>query len=117
MSHQIELLSRTENGVIYKCLECNHYQIEFKNLNFTFSISGFDRFRNHIKNLYKKHLGDGALCHSLGKNILLPTNSETLKISFNMNELEELFSLFSMRKTQKKETELAVEMTYDFCLN
>ncbi|WP_196896078.1 DUF6686 family protein [Aureivirga marina] len=117
MSHQIQLISRTENGVIYKCLECNHYQIEYKNLNFTFSIVGYDRFRNYIKSLYQKHLEEGILCHSLGKNILLPTNSETLKISFNMRELEELFSLFSMKKKEQKEADLETEMTYDFCLN
>ena len=46
-----DFINKTQNGQVFKCDKCNLIHIEYKNLNFNFTIKQFDDFADYLSKL------------------------------------------------------------------
>ena len=91
----IRLISKTPNGKIFKCSECNAFHIEFKNLNFNFDRTQFRFFTESIQNINGEEWEVQNKDSNYTRKILIPTGQKGLNILFNSVELQELRNLLT----------------------
>lgn len=95
MCSEINIISKTKNGIVFKCKSCENYQVQFNNLEFSFTDKEYYYFNNYISSIdtgYYVHHFDDEL-H--GKKIKLPVGHKNLLIAISIEELQELKLLFS----------------------
>lgn len=114
MTSDITILNMTTNGIVSKKQYFDEYQIVYKNLNFSFSLKGYDEFTKDIirlKRIFEEHKSTSSCAC---KEIEIPTGNTTLKISLNYDELLELSDLFSLKQLK---INVINRMNYNFSLN
>lgn len=117
MDVENKILRRTSNGIIYKCQGCMSYQIEFKNILFNLSIHDFDTFTNYIINLNNKITSKENHIGKFQKNIVIPTQSTSLYILLNTEEISELAYLFSFPSEENLMHDMSIKISYNYSLS
>lgn len=95
---QKKILSSTINGQIVKCLSCNQFHIEYKNLQFnldTFEFSFFKKCFLELDASYWEVRNQNTISQ---KKILIDLNHENISARFNQDEIIELQVLLSGSK-------------------
>ena len=90
------LLSKTKNGQIYKCPNCNKIHVEFNNLNFNFSQKQFDKFTEYILNLNGTKWEEKNKASFYQRKIIIPIGHNSFNVLLNNSELIELKQLFNI---------------------
>jgi len=93
----IRIISKTQNGKIFKCDNCNAFHIEFKNLNFNFNDSQFRLFKNSIQNIEGEEWEKINEKSTYTRKILIPSGQKGFNILFNSSELNEFKNLLARR--------------------
>ncbi len=89
------VINETENGILFRCSNCNKIHFEYKNLNINFNDKEFKSFSAYFKKL------DGQYWEKLNKNnpykrkIIVPLGDKTVNFLLNNNELIEVKRLIS----------------------
>ena len=100
MCAEINIISKTKNGMVFQCKSCENYQVVFNNLNFSFTDKEYFYFSKYISGIdlghYENHFNDDL--H--GKKIQLPIGHKNLLIALNCQELRELQHLFNHKITE-----------------
>lgn len=94
MCSEINILRKTKHGIVFQCKSCENIQVQFNNLDFSFSDKEYFHFCNYISTIdigyYEHHFNDEI--H--GQKIQLPIGHKNLLISLNIEELKEFRLLF-----------------------
>ncbi|WP_139957293.1 DUF6686 family protein [Flavicella sediminum] len=114
MNHPLKILSKTANGVISKNTNTNMFQIVFNNLQFTFTLTGYDMFTNYIVQLNKEFELHQKDSHCTCSEIVIPTANETLQLLLKAHELRELCDLLSIRNLDR---DIRSQLNFTFSLN
>lgn len=117
MYPKIDIISKTNNGLVFKCRKCNNYQVQFNNLSFSFSDEEYFYFSNYISQVdegYYKHHYTNDICNRI---IQLPIGHKSLMISLSIEELEELKSLFSHKRKNNLKPISMEKINYKLFMN
>jgi hypothetical protein len=110
----ITILNITTNGIISKKQYFDEYHVLYKNLNFTFTLKGFETFTNYIldlKNIIDEHRTEKS-CSC--QKIAIPTGFQSLTLTLTYHELRELKDLFNLKPLK---INIMKRMEYSFSLN
>jgi len=94
-------INATPNGTISFCNKCNNYNIEYKNLYFTFSKDEYDQFKSYFASIDAQYWENRNAKTTHKRKVIVPIGSRKLVTVFNTHEIEELKRLFDYRKTEK----------------
>ncbi|AOW20186.1 DUF6686 family protein [Urechidicola croceus] len=111
------IIGRTANGLVYRCETCTSFHVEYKNFIFNLTTQEYDAFTNYIINLNVEISLTENLMGKFARNITVPTQSSSLQIILNNEELNELSYLFSLRSTENMYYDISSKMNYNFCLS
>ena len=111
----LNILNRTNNGLLFYCTHSSLYNLSFNNLTFNFDAVEFDRFRvylNSIDSAYWEKEYENSIYE---KKIPIPTLQNNFIILLNRHELEELKILvdFSHRARLLDPEEINYKMIYN----
>lgn len=90
-------LNKTINGKIFKCDKCNAIHIEYKNLNFNFCKTDFDKFIDFFESLDVDTCEQTNKTSNFKRKIILPIGHNNFNVLFNKNELYEFKELITQR--------------------
>ena len=100
MCSQLNIISKTKNGIVFLCKDCDKYRVQFNNLDFSFNDQEYFCFSEYISGIdlgyFEHHFNDEL--HD--KKIPIPIGHKNLMLVLNSNELKELQVLFSHTKAQ-----------------
>lgn len=114
MQNEINILSKTINGIISKEKNAQTYRVLFKNLNFSFTQEGFDLFSKYIIEL-KSAFNNQCISSTCScSRISIPTGNKTLELLLSYAEIDELHDLISLKTSR---INLIFKMNYTFSLN
>ena len=91
------IISKTQNGQVFRCNKCNLIHIEYKNLNLNFTEKQYDEFVKYINGL------DGKKWEAINQNsqfkrkIIIPTGNHSFRVLFTNQELKEFKQLISTK--------------------
>lgn len=88
------IISKSENGKVFKCSTCKLIHFEYKNLNFNFSQKEYDHFSNYFINLSGEYWEITNANSSFKRKIIIPAGTDNFNILLNNEELKELQDLF-----------------------
>lgn len=111
----LNILNRTNNGLLFFCQHSALYNLSFNNLTFNFEPSEFDRFRVYLNTIDATYW-EKEYEHSIyEKKIPIPTLQTNFIILLNRYELEELKILvdFSHRARLLEPEEINYKMIYN----
>jgi len=112
-----KIIAKTTHGIVSKCYNSNIYEILFKNLNFRFSLQGYDQFTSYIFEL-KEAFDDHYACSSCQcSEITIPTANESLQIILSYKELKELCDLFTLKTYKNFSLDIKDRIDFTFSLN
>lgn len=114
MTSDITILNMTANGIVSKKQYFDEYHIVYKNLNFTFSLKGYESFTNYILDL-KDIVDEHKFNKDCGSHeIAIPTGNENFTLTLTDHELNELKDLFCLKRLK---VNIIKRMEYGFSLN
>ncbi|MDG1805009.1 DUF6686 family protein [Flavicella sp.] len=114
MTSDITILNMTTHGIVSKKQYFDEYHIVYKNLNFTFTLKGYESFTNYIldlKDIVDEHKTEND-CSC--KEIAIPTENQSLTLTLTHHELHELKDLFCLKPLK---VNIIKRMEYSFSLN
>lgn len=94
------IISKTQNGQIFRCSKRNAIHVEYKNLNFNFAEKQYNQFVKYINDL------DGKQWEAINENsqfkrkIIIPTGNQSFRVLFSNEELNEFRQLLSAKTKQ-----------------
>lgn len=100
MCSQLNIISKTKNGIVFLCKDCDKYRVQFNNLDFSFNDQEYFCFSEYISGIDLGHFEHHFNDELHGKKIPIPIGHKNLVLVLNSNELKELQMLFSHTKTQ-----------------
>jgi len=93
-----DFINKTQNGQIFKCDKCKAIHIEYKNLNFNFSVEQFDHFADYLTKLDGKYWENKNKNSQFKRKIIIPIGYNSFKVLLTRDELEELKNLFFIKE-------------------
>ena len=111
----LNILNRTNNGLLFYCTHSLLYNISFNNLTFNFDCSEFHRFRMYLHSIDGQYWEKEYENSIYEKKIPIPTMQRNFIILLNPIELEELKMLvdFSNEAKLLDPDEIAYKMIYN----
>ncbi len=103
---ELQILSQTTNGKIFRCLTCKQIHIEYKNLNFTFSKDDFVLFREYFLELNPEVWAHKNRNTVYTRKIMVPIGHRNFTAMFHTSEIYELKELFKKMKRDTNRLEL-----------
>lgn len=91
----MEIISKTENGIVFKCSNCSSIHIEFKNLNFNFSERQYKEFSDYVLKMNSEELeakNSESLYH---RKIIISLGYKNFNVLLNKSEVAELKELLT----------------------
>lgn len=111
----LNILNRTNNGLLFFCQHSTLYNLSFNNLTFNFDTTEFDRFRVYLNSIDSDYWEKEYENSIYEKKIPIPTLQNNFIILLNRYELEELKILvdFSHRARLLDPEEINYKMIYN----
>ena len=107
------IISRTENGCVFRCHKCDLIHFEYKNLNFNFTDIEYYYFAEYFKNLEGEYWEFRNANNNFTRKIVVPAGNNNFNILLNRIELRELKMLFD----RSYHTTEIIKFSYRFCSN
>ena len=101
----LHVMSQISSGKIFKCLTCDKFHIEYKNLNFVFSKAEFENFRDYFLKLDAEYWECLNKDTFYNRKIMVPIGHRNFTALFNIEEIYELKSLFLSIQQHKQNNE------------
>lgn len=92
------IIQQTVNGKVFKCSKCNLIHVEFKNLNFNFTLAQYEHFADYILKLDGSEWEDINRDSSYLRKIMIPIGHQNFNIMFNNEELKEFNNLLNKQQ-------------------
>jgi hypothetical protein len=112
----MDILNRSENGVVFINKSDNFYHIEFKNFNFIFSKEQFLNFKSYFENLDGEYYAAKNRNSIYNKSLVIPLLNNTINMMLDLDELNELRRLFDIEFTEVKKPRIP-KFDYNFGAN
>ena len=91
-------INKTQNGQVFKCDKCNLIHIEYKNLNFNFSVEQFDHFAEYLTKIDGKFWENKNKTSQFKRKIIIPIGHQSFRVLLSKEELDELKQLFFIKE-------------------
>lgn len=117
MCSGVDVLSRTKNGVVFKCKGCNTFQILYNNLNFSFTDDEYSNFTNYILKLDETYYVENVDSLIHGKKVPIPIGHKNVIVVLNIDELNELKILLSFNENKRYKSISCAEINYSLHMN
>ena len=75
-----DFTNKTQNGQIFKCEKCNLIHIEYKNLNFNFTLKQFNDFTQYLSKLDGKKWEQKNKNSKFKRKILISTGHQNFSL-------------------------------------
>jgi hypothetical protein len=92
------IINRTQNGQVFRCSKCKAIHIEYKNLNFNFSVKQFDHFADYLTKLDGKYWENKNKNSQFKRKIIVPIGHQSFRVLLSKEELDELKQLFFIKE-------------------
>ncbi len=116
MCKNITSIIKTRAGILYKCNECDLYQLVYKNILLEFTAKEFESFRSYLEFLETKH-NDKGVEYTTNHKIPIPTLQQNLFLIFKKQEFEDLKKLVFGPLKQQYHILKGHEIEYQFLKN
>lgn len=116
MCHNLEIVSKVKSGELCLCKHCNIYHLEFNNIYFEFSFQQFNYFKAYILGVDCQFWEQKYACAKFKRKIPIPSMQDNLVLMFNRQEIEELKTLVSCKKSTNPILNVD-DIDYAFILN
>lgn len=115
----MDFISKSQNGQIFKCDKCNLIHIEYKNLNFNFTLKQFNDFANYLAKIYGVKWEEKNKNTRFRRKIVIPIGHQSFRVLLTNDELEELKKLFIIKskKTEISQNLNILNMNFTLTLN
>lgn len=119
MCQERKVVSKTKNGSIILCGQCDIYHFTFGQFYLDFSESELKSFKTFLKSIDATYWEEFYSDCNIKRKIPIPTQQTNLYIMLNKFELEELKLLTSFNANKTNEITLLSlkDIDYDFIVN
>lgn len=105
----MDILSKTTNGIIFKCDSCKSIHIEYKNINFNFTKEQLNYFIDSIFDINATKVYEQNKHILYKRKIVIPIGNQNVNVLLNKEELIELKELlWSVRNKNKLSKTIAI---------
>ncbi len=96
----LEIINKTEKGVVFRCKKCQKVHIEFSNFNLNFSAEEYNKFSNYIQDIDGEYWELVNANSPLRRKICIPIRDDSTCIVLHQEELKQFQELLKTSKNK-----------------